>query len=195
MKEYTLRNKNIIPLSKLLFEFDEALIQELLNTFNNPLNEDVNHFIHHEAIDFEKRGISRTFLFIPNDEYKVLAFFSLAMEILHLEKIKSKNKRKKLAKGFRNKEFIPIFLIAQLGKSKDVKKGEGKIILDNALYFIKKASSYIGGKYVSLDIIKKDDNSHEKLLKFYKNYGFEELFEIKTSTSNLIRLVSKISQF
>ncbi|WP_456466156.1 hypothetical protein [Persephonella sp.] len=191
MKEYSLKNKDIIPLRLLLSKFKEKDIENLLKTFHNPLNQDVEDFLHNKSIDFEKRGISRTFIFLDNNKPKVLAFFSLALEVLHLQDIKSKNKRKKLAKGFDNKEYIPVFLIAQLGKSHDVKKGEGKIILETSIIFVKRASDYVGGKYVFLDIIKKDDDSHQKLLEFYLNYGFTELMEIKTEEETLIRLVLK----
>ena len=194
MKEHSLKDKNIIPLELLLSNFKEEDVKNLLKTFHNSLNQDVEDFLHNKAIDFEKRGISRTFLFVAtdnNDKPKVLAFFSLALEVLHLQGI-SKSKRKKLAKGFDNKDYIPVFLIAQLGKSYDVRKGDGKIILETSIMFVKRASNYVGGKYVFLDVIKKDDNSHQKLLKFYFNYGFKELMEIKTQQETLIRLVLKL---
>lgn len=191
MKEYSLKNKDIVPLRLLLSNFEERDIKNLLKTFYNPLNQDIEDFLYNKSIDFEKRGISRTFLFLDNDKPKVLAFFSLAMGILHIQNVKSKNQKKKLAKGFNNKEYIPVFLIAQLAKSYDVKKGEGKQILETAVIFVKRASNYIGGKYLFLDVIRKDDGSHQKLLKFYLDYGFVELMEIETSKETLIRLVLK----
>lgn len=195
MKEYYLKDKKIVSLNSLLSNFKEEDVKNLLKTFHNPLNQDVEDFIHNKSIDFEKRGISRTFLFIDNDDNnkpKILAFFSLALEVLHLQGIKSKNRRKKLAKGFDDKEYIPVFLIAQLGKSYNVKKGEGKLILETSIIFVKRVSDYVGGKYVFLDVIKKDDNSHQKLLKFYFSYGFTELMEIKIDQETLIRLVLKL---
>jgi len=191
VKEFSLKDKPIVPLKLLLSKFEEETVKNILKTFSNPLNQDVEDFIHNKSIDFEKRCISRTFLFFENDSPKVLAFFSLAMEVLHLQGIKSKNQKKKISKGFNNKEYMPVFLIAQLGKSDDVKKGEGKLILDTSILFVKKASEYIGGKYVFLDVIKREDNSHMKLLEFYISYGFNKLMKIETEKESLIRLFLK----
>jgi len=57
---------NIFNLSEMLDNLEEEKVVSIIETFSCPLNRDVEHFLHHTAIEFSRQGIARTFLIIAS---------------------------------------------------------------------------------------------------------------------------------
>ena len=105
---------------------DEEKAQELISIFYCEKDKDIENFIKERAILFEKLGKSRTYIIFDEDnedEFNILAYFTLAMQVLKVpEKLLSGRKTKKMdgfsskIKGTKITEF-PTILVGQVGKN------------------------------------------------------------------------------
>lgn len=108
---------------------DEDKAQELISFFVCLKDSDIENFLMGKAILFEKLGKSRTFFIFDedDDEFKILAYFTLALQVLIVPEVLSCRKIKNFdgfnakIKGEKITEF-PTILIGQLGKN-DLYKG------------------------------------------------------------------------
>lgn len=84
---------------------DEKKAQELISIFNCEKDKDIENFIRERAILFEKLGKSRTYLIFDEDEeeFKVLAYFTLAMQVLKIPEDLLSNRKTKFLDGFSSK--------------------------------------------------------------------------------------------
>jgi len=110
----------LVTLNELLEQYPQIKIKELLSTFKCNINPDLEEFLTTptKAIQSEQRDITRTYLYLElrNNKLIVVAYFTIAIKILYSEGL-SKNLVKKLDGVDKNREVIPSYLIAQLGKS------------------------------------------------------------------------------
>lgn len=130
------------------------------------------------AIKFDKLCKSKTFLLLDEDklsnkEIGIVAYFSLAMQVISLPDNLSSNAIKKMdglssrMHGKRLKD-LSVYLIGQLAKNDLYSEHiTGAEILKYAFSEICIARSIVGGRVVSVDC--KND---EKLLRFYESNGF-----------------------
>lgn len=204
MTEIDLQDALFIPLLDLLKRtvkkgISKSQLRKLLKTFRCPQNQDVESFLHRNALKFEERNLARTYLWIFDKQ--VVAYFTIALKAISLDEdiIQSIQEQtgenfdevlNDLLKGYplkdKNKQ-IPVYLIGQIGKAPNVKKLNG-FIVKVALEKIKEASKIVGGQIVILDVVK--SNNYQKLISFYQNLGFSVLYDVD---EQLIRLYYKFA--
>ncbi|MCR6546604.1 hypothetical protein [Dehalobacterium formicoaceticum] len=131
------------------------------------------------AIQFEKLGRSRTF-FIYNedeDEFQILAYFTLAIQVLKIPEDKLSGRKAKLLDGFSSKikgdkitEF-PSILIGQLGKNEMYQdKISGEEALEYCLATILEGQVRLGGRIIMLEC-----KNIPYLIDLYEKFGFKVL--------------------
>ena len=166
----------VTPLARFLqHSGGEQKFNSAVNDFSCPLNLDVEHFISHTAILNQRIGISRTYLvYALTDSSQILVgYYSLALQVLDLDRINSKSLRKKIT-GFKreNKLGAAVYLIGQMGKNFHNNANQlisGKDLFLLAMQDILKAQQAVGGRIVVVEC-KNDD----KLRKFYEEtLGFQ----------------------
>ena len=136
-------------------------------------------FLVNKSILFEQISKSRTFLIVDEDylddgDFRILAYFSLALKSLKLDNSLSKTRLKKID-GLSNKiEDTSFYLLGQLGKNELYQKDiEGKEILEKYVFpMVAQAVKYVGGRIILIECANK-----EKLISFYGNNGFVYLQE------------------
>lgn len=181
------QNLEFISLSGLLENAKQAKAVSILSEFRCSKNADLQSFITNpdEAISFEKRGIARTFLYLDiiNNKPYLMAYFTIALKILHTNGI-SKSKIKKLDGVSKERDSIPCYLIAQLGKSSSCKYKIGQNILDDAIDTIKDSFNIVGGRFVILDAI-----NIKKVIDFYtKTPNAFALLEKEDATKTSLKM-------
>ena len=165
-KEYY-NTLNFVALSKLLNQHPKEKITKLLSTFRCTQNPDLEEFLitPSKAIQFEQRDITRTYLYLGthNNTLYVVAYFTITLRVLYSEGL-SKSVVKKLDGMDRNREVIPSYLIAQLGKSSICEYKIGEFLLLDAINTIKEAHEIVGGRFIILDAV-----NIPKVIEFYQS--------------------------
>lgn len=143
----------LIPLAEILDLFTEDEVEKRLSTFFCHKNEDVQAFLHANAIKYEKAHNARTYL-IVNDDNTIMAFFSLALGVINMQSVDSLAQRKRL-RGFgrTNATSIPCYLLGQLGRcdcfsTKDISLDA---ILKYAMEIIHHIVMRLGGRILYLE--------------------------------------------
>ncbi|HEL2402994.1 GNAT family N-acetyltransferase [Streptococcus suis] len=158
---------------------------------------DVEVFLRIRAIDFEKSGISSTYLLLDEDTKELVGFFSLANKPLIFSKkdfqALSKNKQKAFNRYGRRLESgghqVNSYLIGQLGKNYASSTTiTGKELLTYACEKIGEAAQIINTRYIWLEC-----EDIPKLIEFYTNFGFSVVNNF-TSQDNLKVLIMKIEK-
>lgn len=125
-----------------------------------------------------------------------MAFFTVALNVLEFDETLSNRKRKDLDGIFskRNNKPIqnmPVFLIGQLAKNELYDGGPfcGQVIVDHALHELAKAQMHVGGRIVLVEC-----KQEEKLISFYKEYGFDEFTHIPDDMrkENMVQFIMKL---
>lgn len=161
----------VVSLAEILeHDSGEAVFNDTIQDFACPLNEDVEHFLKHSAIPNHRMSISRTSLvFLPRRDTSLLVgYYSLALQVLDLNRITSKSLRKKIT-GFKreNKLGAAVYLIGQLGKN--FNQGANHSISGQELFMlavqdILEANRYVGGRILIVEC-----KNEEHLRKFYED--------------------------
>ena len=184
----------------LKYDTEEYVKENILNTFSSRKNNNVEDFLHNKAIFFEKSSISTTHLIFDNND-TLLGYFSVANKSLILPNERFENlsnsKQKKLIQsgqkvgnGF---YLVNSYLLGQLDKnySEEINENNqisGMQLLTLAYDTLMEAKKIINVRYVWLEC-----EDTEKLLNFYKTFGFEEI-ENFTSVNNLKVLIMKLKK-
>jgi predicted GNAT family N-acyltransferase len=158
---------------------DEKKAQELISIFNCEKDKDIENFIRERAILFEKLGKSRTYLIFDEDEeeFKVLAYFTLAMQVLKIPEDLLSNRKTKFLDGFSSKirgekitEF-PTILIGQVGKNDLFKELiSGNEIMQYCLSTVFKGQAVLAGRIIMLEC-----KDVPYIINLYKKFGFQKL--------------------
>jgi hypothetical protein len=176
-------------LKDLLDDYPENEVKALVLTFRCSLEPDVEHFLHLQAIDFENRHLSRTYLWIDSSKPQVIAYFSLSLKSLELNLRNislSQTKLRKLFYGFppTKEEMeegvlkpLPVYLIGQLGRHEEISPDvfPGEYILDTAKAKIKECFETVGCKLIIVEVLDGDSETKQKLVEFYTRNGFRKL--------------------
>ncbi|KMM53529.1 GNAT family acetyltransferase [Bacillus glycinifermentans] len=197
----------IISLNDLLQTQREEDIIKLLSSFEtikikyNPGADDVEHFIHTKAIQFEKMDLSRTYLIMSSYQAKpyLAGYFSISNRPLVIPKRQFQKLSKTLQKrlmGFGHKTQqatyeIKGFLLGQLGKNYNPiahKAGNvsGKDLLELSYKKILEAHRIVGGRILYLEC-----EDYDKIKDFYIRNGFKQLEEYE-SENGLCMMVKQI---
>ena len=171
-----------VGLQKLLESENQIeKIEKFLKTFksNFATTNEVEYFLHNNAIEFEKKTLSTTRLLI-NENNELVGYFSIANKKLNIPKevakTFSKTKLKKIGQSSNIKKDgsyeINSYLIGQLGInfSQEIKgeKITGKDLLNEIWILLLEAKKLVNVKYIWLEC---ENNS--KLINFYKEFGFD----------------------
>lgn len=155
----------------------EQKLSKWLQSFSCPVNPDVEHFLHYNAIEFTKKSQSVTYLVLRNDNAELAGYFSLALKPVSVRADRvSKSAARKLSRvSVVNEESntftASAYLIAQLGKNfalpEDMRM-DGASLLEVALDTIRMGKYYFGGVIAFLEC----ENVGE-LMNFYTRSGFK----------------------
>lgn len=180
---------NIVPpthfiqlnLSDVVNQLGEDETKHILSTFSCPLNLDVENFLKTKAIEFSKRGFSKTHLVFwetsDETEKEFVGYYTIASKFITIQRdvISSKEARKLREHGIyneKNNEYtVSAPLIGQLGKNYTNGNNSlisGSDLLQLAIQKVKWVQHEVGGRFVYLEC---EDNP--KLVRFYENNNFK----------------------
>lgn len=155
------------------------LLSDALNSFRCYLDEDIENFLRHNAMQYIERNWCAIYLIVDEKEFdaghiKIDAYFTLSHKTL-IPTIASKTSIKHVS-GFKDSESIHFVLIGQLGKYIDkLQNGDlvasdisGHEILDYAFEVIRASNALIPCRCV---LVECSDN--EKVHKVYTGYHFK----------------------
>lgn len=161
---------SIINILDLIDNVGENEVVESISCFNCDKNNEIEEFLHQDAIDFAKRKISVTHLIFDN-EANIVGYFTLTHKPIRVPSDLLTNTTKKKIERFTkldeatNTYDVSAFLIAQFGKNSSCNLSiSGDEIMNMALSILSKVQREVGGGIVFLEC---EDN--EKLLDFYQN--------------------------
>ncbi len=171
-----------VNLSDMLEQLGEDSVKEILSTFSCPKNKDVEIFLKTKAIEFSKRGFSKTHLvfWMTEDglEKELVGYYTISSKHITVQRsaVNSKEARKLREHGVfdekTNKYTVSAPLIAQLGKN--FSNGNDSLILGSdllqlAIDKVKSVQREIGGRFVYLECEDK-----QKLIEFYECNHFKK---------------------
>ena len=187
----------ILTIDKMLEIIGEDRLNTILSEFCCPLNEDIEDFLRHKAIQFSKQGLAKTHLVFASyrDQYVLVGYFSLANKTLFISDKKQlgRNLRSRLNKFSvwmpeTKMRILSAPLIAQLGKN--YYNGYNQLItgdelLKMACERILETQLVIGGKVAYLEC-----EDIPELVCFYEDNGFRQFDQRKTDTDTyLIQMI------
>ena len=171
---------SVFNILDMLDSIGEERVKAVLSDFACPKNNEIEDFLHKNAIEFAKRKMSVTYL-VFNDEKQFVGYFTLTHKHSSVNNdVLSNNSRKRLERQARydettNSYEVSAFLIAQFGKNYAYDSQiSGDRLMDYVFDVLYKIQHLIGGGIVFLEC---EDN--EKLLEFYQseNNGFKKYGE------------------
>ena len=190
MKEY-----KVIPLGEILGkEYDEQKIENAFKKFSCQREIDLENFLIHKAVPYEKTNYGKTYLVIDlekllQDQFIVIAYFTIAQKSLDISNLSKKKKRKVLGEypGRDSINSVPAYLIGQLGRCDDYKNIDldGQQVLNECYHAISLAAKVVGGNLIVLEC------RECMYKKFYEKQGFKKLYD-ELNNEGLYTLYKKI---
>lgn len=171
---------------------------EALTDFKCYKDKDVQDFLNKKAINFEKRGLSTTYMLLnqeclKNGVLKIEGYFSLTHKAVLFDENVSGSLKNKLT-GAKQSTMHSFVLIGQLGKymenihdkviSSELTSQE---ILNDAINIISKSSDYITCRNIIIEC-----KPIDKIYQLYCDYGFTELQSNKTLHTLYLKLAQNI---
>lgn len=101
MSSNTISGFKIVRLSEMLQYLGEERVNTILSSFSSPLNEDVEDFLIHKAVTFDKQSISRSFLVFTSYKKTVvlIGYYTITNKIFTISAKKISNTlRKRIGK-------------------------------------------------------------------------------------------------
>lgn len=170
-----------VNLADIVEQLGEDDAREILSNFSCPINLDVQNFLHEKAIEFSKRGFSRTHLvFWESDDCQskeLVGYYTIASKSITIQRsaVTYREARKLRDHGIYNEKSndytVSAPLIGQLGKNYSNGNNtliSGDDLLKLAMEKVKKVQREIGGMFVYLECEDK-----EKLRSFYEKNNFK----------------------
>ena len=169
---------NLINLINLINEIGEDNSKNILSNFSCPLNKDLEHFLHYNAIIFSKQRLAATYLVFSSykDKPTLIGYFTIATKVVNIKRTAmSSRMRNRISKFSQYNNDTKVYtisspLIAQLGKN--FKNGINKLITGDELLKlacdkVKEIQMLSSGKITYLEC-----ENVEKLINFYTSNGF-----------------------
>ena len=181
----------VVSVADILENQQDIDLTDIFKKFSCKKELDLEKFLHDKCLNYEKAGTCRTYLMLDKEELykrikiKILAFFSISTTTLEITDFSNRTKKKILGPlPQQNKDFIPVFLIGQLGRNDNCNKEQlpGEEIIGECLAAIKRAQEIVGGRIALVEC-------REHLVKFYESHGFVKV----TNERKLYQLYRKIS--
>lgn len=150
----------------------EEELQLILSDFSCPKNQEIEHFVRKNAIEFARRKMSITYLVI-DEEGRIVGIFTLTHKAVQLlDAGLTRTVRKKIQRHARLDEatdsyMLSAFLVAQFGKNYQYDESyvlKGNELMDMTIVTLKEIQRQIGGGVVYLECEDKP-----RLLSFYQN--------------------------
>lgn len=168
----------IISLNEMLTQLGEERVNQILSSFSSPLNKDVEDFLKHKAILFDKQSISRTHLVFTSYRKKLVlvGYFTLASKNFTIPAKNISSSLRKRIRKFGSYDIdtkvyqISAPLIAQLSKNFTNQYNKlitGDELLKMACNLVSEIHMIAGGKIVYIEC---EDKA--KLRDFYESNGF-----------------------
>ena len=170
-----------INLSEVVDQLGEDRAKSILSSFSCPKNKDVEKFLRDKAIEFSKRGFSKTHLVFwqtaDNQEKELVGYYTIAYKWITIDRnaVNSKEAKKLRELGVfdekTNEYTIAAPLIAQLGKNYEDGNDtliSGDDLLCLAMSMVKKIQNEVGGRFAYLECEEKP-----KLMEFYERNHFK----------------------
>ncbi|MBU9739316.1 hypothetical protein [Diplocloster agilis] len=186
----------IIPLGEILKkEYEQQKIEDAFKKFSCCRETDLEDFLTHRAIPYEKTNYGKTHLFIDSralsdGQFNILAYFTIAQNSLDISCLSPKRKRKVLGEypGRDRLNSVPTYLIGQLGRCDQCPKEDlnGLQILNECYHAISLAARVVGGNLIVLEC------REHMFDKFYNNQGFKKLYD-ELNDEGLFTLYKKIN--
>lgn len=128
-------------------------------------NEELNLFLRQFANQQSKKGLSRTYVLLENEESAhILGFYTISLISIKLDEFEIK------PKGFSPKMQLPACLIGRLAVDKcSQNKGYSKLLFAHAIHNIRKLHQISGLSFILVDL------KSETLIPFYQQFGFEQI--------------------
>lgn len=171
-----------INLSDMIDQLGEDTVKDILSSFSCPMNKDVENFLKTKAIEFSKRGFSKTHLVYwtteDNKERELVGYYTISSKFITIKRsvVNSREARKLKEHGvFDEKEkqyTVAAPLIGQLGKNYTNGNNTliaGSDLLQMAVEKVKKVQNEVGGRFVYLECEEKP-----KLINFYESNHFKQ---------------------
>lgn len=168
-------------LSDLLEQLGEDEVKTILSSFSCPPNLDVENFLKSRAIEFSKRGFSKTHLVYwkteDNSERELIGYYTIASKFITVQKnvVSNTQARKLKEHGVfdtkTGKYTVAAPLIAQLGKNFNSGNNaliSGAELLYLAIEKVRKVQNEVGGRFVYLEC-----EEEPKLMKFYEENNYK----------------------
>ena len=171
-----MKDINDFIVTNILSELSEAGEDSLtddLSSFSCPHNQEIEHFIKANAIDFAKRKLSITYLVIDRHDAAIVAYFTLTHKAITIQQngLSNTSKRRLASHSLYDpvdqSYSLSAFLLAQLGKNYTIENGNrisGQTLMILTYRVLKDIQNRIGGGVVYLDC---DDNPF--LTDFYES--------------------------
>lgn len=163
----------VINILDLLENLGENDTKSILSEFSCPLNQEIEHFLQNNAVEFAKSKKSITYLVLDEQE-RLVGYFTLTHKssLVPADFLTSASQRSKLERYAKLDEAtncydVSAFLLAQFGKNYSVENGKavsGDSLMDDVFCILKEVQHLIGGGVVFLEC---EDN--QSLLNFYQS--------------------------
>lgn len=147
--------------------------------------DDIDDYLHKDALDDMSHNITQTFLVFFNEE--ILGYFSLTADRVIVVN-NSKITNKLLENGNEiNRNSIPAVQIHHFAVNfKYQKSGAGRVVMDLAFVIIKnQILPYLGACLITVQSIKKS-------VGFYKKIGFNPTGQVRDSNSSMAIIVKEV---
>lgn len=169
-------------MAEALDEFDDSMVKGVLDSFStNSADKDVEDFLRHKAINFQKQDISRTYLVFGKHEHQrvLVGYFAIINKPLAIDysvwnKLSNRT-RNRIAGGngqdttikSGQQKIISGILLGQLGKNDLFKTITGSILLQLAENQIQDIWKAAGGRLLWLEA-----NNDQHLIDFYQKNDY-----------------------
>ena len=170
-----------VNLADIVEQLGEDDAKEILSNFSCPINLDVQKFLREKAIEFSRRGFSKTHLvFWETDDCKskeLVGYYTIASKFITIQRssVTAREAKKLREHGIfnetTNEYTVSAPLIGQLGKNYTDGNNtliSGDALLKLAMEKVKKVQREVGGRFVYLECEDK-----EKLRSFYEKNNFK----------------------
>lgn len=183
-----MNNYTIMNILDLLESVGTNEVLKGLSSFSCPKNQEIENFLHKNAIEFAKRKLSITYLLLDNSDGEIVGYFTLAHKAIEIKNDNISNTvRRKLSSHAKldadtNSYTVSAFLLAQIGKNYSAANGHritGKELIEFANDVLTDIQHRIGGSIIYLD---SEDN--QRLKDFYISENHYKIFGERYSASD-----------
>jgi len=173
---------SVLALSKILKEWPEKYVFEMLSEFSCSKDKDVQRFLRKRAIEFEKKQVSRTYLLFDSESAsKLVAYFTIAISSLYVDSLQCDVEL--IEKMNVNRGIAQSYLIGQLGKIDGYEKRIGNFAIYHALDPIEGVNKVVGCPVIRLDC-------KDALVNYYEGKGFRLLSKGDNDLNKMIMMIS-----